>query len=94
MNSFPIFIKCFDHILILFTMKHSLRVIYEGSIHQKVLKCFLLIFLTYNPFYLVSKIWNLLGDKQGTSMGFFDSMYYSLYFGICLDVFIFNNLHV
>ena len=73
--------------LILCAMKHSLRVIYEWSTPQKVLKCFSLIFLmTYNPFYLVSKTWILLGDKKGTIMGYFDSMYYSLCFGIDLDV--------
>ena len=58
----------------------------SGAHHQNVLKYFSLIFMTYNPFYLLLKIWNLLGDKQGLSMGYFDSMNYSLYFGVCLDV--------
>ena len=58
----------------------------SGAHHQNVLKYFSLIFMTYNPFYFVLKIWNLLGDKKGTSIGYFDSMNYSLYFGTCLDV--------
>ena len=55
--------------------------------HKMFLKDFFsLIFLTYNPFYLVFYMRNLLGDKQGLSMGYFDSMNYSLYFRVCLDV--------
>ena len=54
--------------------------------HKMFLKDFSLIFMTINPFYLVFYIRNLLGDKQGLSMGYFDSMNYCLYFGACLDV--------